>query len=189
MADTSQAKLSFLPWVRYGAAAAITVPDIVPPAVGTQPTFASIDITPSVNGAALPNKVSVALRGPADVVGIDSHQIVRTDPRPGSHDFEELMAAGRVAFTPEYYYLALARSGATPKVYNERMTPKQVVFAQFGMLLAFYATAYLTRPWRVFGVIGSLLTGKESTQLDQLLRTKWKQMLAPRRREAAAGVA
>ena len=32
--------------------------------------------------------VPVRLRGPADVVGIDVHQVVRTDPRPGTADFE-----------------------------------------------------------------------------------------------------
>ena len=31
---------------------------------------------------------AVRLRGPADVVGIDRHQVVRTDPRPGTSDFE-----------------------------------------------------------------------------------------------------
>src|SRR4030095_2701741 len=32
--------------------------------------------------------VNVRLRGPADIVGIDAHQIIRTDPRPGTTDFE-----------------------------------------------------------------------------------------------------
>lgn len=111
----------------------------------------------------------------AALAGCQDAAVMIFAPYPGSHDFEELMAAGKVTLTPEYYYLALARSGATPRVYNSKMTPKQVVFAQFGMLLAFYATAYISRPWRFFGVLRSLFSGKESTQLDQLLRTKLQQ--------------
>ena len=41
----------------------------------------------NVNTRALP-AVPLRLRGPADVVGIDRHQVVRTDPRPNTSDFE-----------------------------------------------------------------------------------------------------
>src|SRR5690606_15328474 len=78
------ANLSFLPWVRDGAAGAITVVDTLEPA---QPAAADVSLVLDVNGAALP-PVSLRLRGPADVIGIDRHQVVRTDPRPNSTDFE-----------------------------------------------------------------------------------------------------
>ncbi len=83
--DPSSANLQLLPWVRQGAASAITIPE----SLGTQPqaAFASVDITLKVNAAPLP-KTTVQLRGPCDVVGIDLHQIVRTDPRASSNDFE-----------------------------------------------------------------------------------------------------
>ena len=76
--------LSFLPWVRQGAAAAITTVDTLGP---RQAAVADISVTLNINNAPLP-ATSVRLRGPADVVGIDAHQIVRTDPRPGTNDFE-----------------------------------------------------------------------------------------------------
>ena len=41
----------------------------------------------SVNGTPTP-PMPVRLRGPADVVGIDANQVVRTDPQPGTSDFE-----------------------------------------------------------------------------------------------------
>lgn len=127
----------------------------------------------------------------AALAGCQDAAVMIFAPYPGSKDFDELMAQGKVAFTPDYYYLALARSGATPKVYNDRMTPKQVVFAQFGMLLAFYATAYITRPWRFIGVVKSLFSGSETTQLDQLLRTKLKKSKTAdsAKREEPVGVA
>ena len=49
----------------------------------------AVDLTATltINSApAMP--VTVRLRGPADVVGIDPHEIVRTDPRPNTTDFE-----------------------------------------------------------------------------------------------------
>jgi hypothetical protein len=79
-----QANLSFLPWVRQGAAAAIATVDTLGP---KQAAVADVSVTLSVNNAPLPAK-AVRLRGPADVVGIDTHQILRTDPRPGTNDFE-----------------------------------------------------------------------------------------------------
>jgi len=85
MAATDKAKLSFLPWVRQGAAAAITAPDA---RTATQAAFTSVGITLKINNESVPNLVSVRLRGPADVTGIDAHQVLRTDPLAGTNDFE-----------------------------------------------------------------------------------------------------
>ena len=78
------ANLSFLPWIRQGAAGAITVQDAL---TAKQPAAADVSVVLNVNTRPLP-AVPLRLRGPADVVGIDRHQIVRTDPRPDSGDFE-----------------------------------------------------------------------------------------------------
>jgi hypothetical protein len=78
------ADLSFLPWVRQGAAGAIATVDTLGP---SQAAVADVSIGLKVNNAPLPH-VAVRLRGPADVVGIDAHQVVRTDPRPNTTNFE-----------------------------------------------------------------------------------------------------
>lgn len=111
----------------------------------------------------------------AALTGCQDAAVMIFAPYPGSADFKELYDAGKVEMGEGYHYLPLARSGLSSKTYNDRMSTKQLLFAQYGLLLAFYATAYITRPWRFIGVIRSLFTGKESTQLDQLLRTKMKQ--------------
>lgn len=111
----------------------------------------------------------------AALAGCQDAAVMIFAPYPGSADFKELLEQGKVSMGEDYHYLALARSGLSSKTYNERMTTKQLILLQYGLLLAFYATAYITRPWRFLGVIRSLFTGKESTQLDQLLRTKMKQ--------------
>lgn len=80
----SNACLNFLPWVRQGAAAAITTTDTLNSA---QSAVASVTVALTLNGAAVP-AMSVRLRGPADVIGIDTNQVLRTDPRPATNDFE-----------------------------------------------------------------------------------------------------
>src|SRR4030095_13655801 len=84
MPAAPSANLTLLPWVRQGRAGAIATVDTLG---ATQVAVADLSITLSVNTKPLP-AVPVRLRGPADVVGIDVHQIVRTDPRPGTNDFE-----------------------------------------------------------------------------------------------------
>ncbi len=82
MADPA-ANLSFLPWVREGAAAAIPAPDTLLPQRGVADLAASLSIN-SAPGVS----ISIRLRGPADVIGIDARQIVRMEPLPDSRDFE-----------------------------------------------------------------------------------------------------
>src|SRR5262245_32052023 len=77
------ANVVFLPWVRQGAAASITTDDTL-----GQGQRGAIDVTASLTvNTSPPVSVPVRLRGPADVVGIDPHEIVRMDPRPNSTDF------------------------------------------------------------------------------------------------------
>src|SRR5215467_15160219 len=66
-------------------AAAIKAPD----SLGKTNQAAVAVLTPvltlNTNSVTVP---PVNLRGPADVIGMDANQVVRTDPRPGTTDFE-----------------------------------------------------------------------------------------------------
>lgn len=110
-------------------------------------------------------------------------------PYPGSADFDRLLKENKLEMSEDYYYLALTRSGRSSRTYNPRMTTKQLLFAQYGMLLAFYATSYLRRPWRFINVVRALFTGQETTQLDQLLRTKLHSNSAAAQTRSTAGSA
>ena len=81
--DPPAASLTFLPWVRQGVAAAVTTPDTL----GKQRGVVDLNAVLKVNGTPRP-PMTVRLRGPADVVGIDSNQIIRMEPHPGTADFE-----------------------------------------------------------------------------------------------------
>src|SRR5262249_14732453 len=80
------ASLTFVPWVRQGVAAAINTPDTLG---ARQRAVIDLNATIKVNASATPSvTMNVRLRGPADVVGIDTTQIIRRAPHPGPSDFE-----------------------------------------------------------------------------------------------------
>src|SRR5689334_1709805 len=82
MADPS-ANYVFLPWARQGAAAGIQTIDMTT----NQPSVISVNVNLRINESRAVTQ-SVRLHGPGDVIGIDQQQIVRTEPRPNSTDFE-----------------------------------------------------------------------------------------------------
>jgi hypothetical protein len=90
----TDATLTVLPWVRQGVASAIRAPDSLglPPPPTPTPTTplaarASIAAAVQLNGQAV-QAAAATLFGPADVASIDAGQIIRTEPVPGTADFE-----------------------------------------------------------------------------------------------------
>jgi hypothetical protein len=74
----------FLPWVRQGAAAGIQITDMTP----HQPAVVSVTVKLRINNTSPDVERQVRLFGPGDVIGIDPQQVVRTEPRHLSTDFE-----------------------------------------------------------------------------------------------------
>ncbi|MSR76846.1 MAG: B12-binding domain-containing radical SAM protein [Candidatus Omnitrophica bacterium] len=110
-------------------------------------------------------------------VGVQDAAVMIFAPYPGSDDFKELMADGKITFNSEYYYLALARSGWRTRTYNSIMSTPELIRLQFLLLFSFYLTAYLTHPYRFILFLKSIISGNEETQLDQLIRTKLQRMI------------
>ena len=98
-------------------------------------------------------------------------------PYPGSADFERLVQQGQVEMDEKYHYLALVRSGLTTRTYNPQMGTGELLLMQYLMLVCFYLASLLSRPWRLVRLMQSLWTGREQTQLHQLLRTKREQWI------------
>src|SRR5690242_14326827 len=74
----------FLPWVRQGAAAGIDTTDMT----ANQAAVVSVSVQLGINNAPPDVTRQVRLYGPGDVIGIDPLQVVRTEPRAFSTDFE-----------------------------------------------------------------------------------------------------
>src|SRR5512145_285201 len=113
MSAVPNASVVFVPWVRQGAASAINVADTL----GSNMRGAvDLKATLAINSVA-GDPVTVRLRGPADVVGIDPHEIVRVDPKPSTTDFEPNYFAGIEFDRPDFPWLFTpAKAGADAKL-------------------------------------------------------------------------
>jgi hypothetical protein len=112
------ADVVFFPWVRQGAAAAIGVVDTL-----KQSQRGVVDLTANLSINISPiAPVTVRLRGPADVVGIDPSEIVRMDPRPGTADFEPNYFVAIEFDRPDFPWL-FTPAKADPSNPNSRLRP------------------------------------------------------------------
>jgi hypothetical protein len=89
---TTLGTYTFLPWLRSGLASRITAPDAPGGAALRASVRVALELTgvPLGGGATLTRPISrdVELYGPADIVGIESRAIVRTEPRHWITNFE-----------------------------------------------------------------------------------------------------
>ena len=156
MSAVPNASVVFLPWVRQGAAAAINVADTLGANMrGAVDLKATLAIN-SVPG----DPVTVRLRGPADVVGIDPHEIVRVDPKPNTTDFEPNYFPGIEFDRPDFPWLFTpAKAGE-----NAKLRPwlcLVVVRQQDGVLLSSSADA----PLAILNIGGSAKPADELPDL------------------------
>lgn len=138
MSAVPNASVVFLPWVRQGAAAAIDVADTL----GSNMRGAvDLKATLAINSVA-GDPISVRLRGPADVIGIDPNEIVRVDPKPSTTDFEPNYFPGIEFDRPDFPWLFTPAKAAA----DAKLRPwlcLVVVRAQEGVLLSSSADAPL----------------------------------------------
>lgn len=113
MSAVPNASVVFLPWVRQGAAAAINIADTL----GSNMRGA-VDLKATLAINSVPgDPITVRLRGPADVVGIDPHEVVRVDPKPSTTDFEPNYFPGIEFDRPDFPWLFTpAMAGANAKL-------------------------------------------------------------------------
>lgn len=109
MADTTQA-YSLLPWVRRGIASQVSGTPTV--------NYATIPLSISVNGTAVPAAPQVRLPGPGDVKTVDARSFIRTDPKNGADNFEPNYLAIVELATPDFPWM-FTPSGAT----GDRLQP------------------------------------------------------------------
>ena len=95
-----QAAYRFLPWARRGLSTMIAAPDIGQDLVQRPSLAAGL----TVSGAGS-HGVDLSLYGPADIIGIDSRLIIRTDPKPHTTDCEPNYLAAIEFDLPELPWL------------------------------------------------------------------------------------
>src|SRR5262245_16801947 len=97
----------FLPWVQPGVAA--NIPDSSIDKLGAagtpaQPSVINMTLGLVVNAEPALTR-TLRLNGPGDVTGIDPHQVVRTEPRAGTGDFEPNYFVGIEFDRPDFPWM------------------------------------------------------------------------------------
>lgn len=104
--------------------------------------------------------------------GANDAAVMMFGPYPGSADFRELVDSGRLRVDDAYPYTALSWSSGHHESYNPRLGRRRLRAAQLSLLVGFYAAANLLRPRRLWDHLRAFRTGRESTQVDALVRSK-----------------
>lgn len=84
MTTPTTANYVFLPWARQGAASGIQTTDTLG---ANQSGSVLVSVKLQVNTSNLPER-QVRLYGPGDIIGLDQQQVIRTEPRHLTMDFE-----------------------------------------------------------------------------------------------------
>lgn len=108
----------------------------------------------------------------AAIVGSSDIAVMMFCPYPGSADFERMVASGELEIDERAFYVGLSRSSAAHRSWNPRMSSRQLRVLQLVMLSGFYLTAMVRRPRRIVEFLRSLVTDDEDTYLDQVIRTR-----------------
>ncbi|HEX5085386.1 MAG TPA: hypothetical protein VFY40_25395 [Blastocatellia bacterium] len=113
MSIPTSANYVFLPWTRQGAAAGIQTPD----SLGQdQAGVASTTVKLRINNTVDIDR-QVRLYGPGDITGIDTQQVIRTEPRHLATDFEPNYFPAVEFDRPDFPWLFTpAKAGATGKL-------------------------------------------------------------------------
>lgn len=106
----------------------------------------------------------------AALVGIHDCGVALFSPYPGSRDFEELRASGRLVIDDRYPYVGVVRG---TRGGNRQRLPRYGAYGrasvQFGLMAVFYAVSFLRRPGRIWHIRQALRTGKGDTRIEALL--------------------
>lgn len=116
----------------------------------------------------------------AALSGADDASVMVFGPYPGSEDFKRLVADEKIVFDETYFHLALIRSGRSVRAYHPSRGHSELLATQMGLLFLFYGVAYFRHPTRFVDRLRSLVTGKETTAVDQLIRVKRDQLRTTR---------
>jgi radical SAM superfamily enzyme YgiQ (UPF0313 family) len=109
-------------------------------------------------------------------LGCSDTAVMMFCPYPGSADFEALVASGRHEIDEAAYYVGLSRGSAAHRSWNDHISARQLRLMQLVMIAGFYVTSWVRRPWRALAFLRSQLGGAEDTYLDQMVRTKRKNL-------------
>lgn len=127
-------------------------------------------------------------------VGVNDIALSAFFPIPNTPLFNELLSSGRLEISDETLLAPIfSMNAAIPARYNycEYLSAGAVTWMKYKILLAFYATSFVVRPWRGFEILLNVLRGRETCKMDIFLNGVKRRVLrrlgfgGTRRRAAA----
>ena len=107
------ARYQFIPWVRAGAANAYTNADTLRPVLQRPDTKPLTGLPVALKVNTTPVDVPLRLYGPGDVLGLDPRAVIRTEPPPGTGDFEPNHLAAIEFDAPDFPWLFTPAAAAS----------------------------------------------------------------------------
>ena len=125
----------------------------------------------------------------ASWLGCSDTAVMMFCPYPGSADFEKLVASGDHTIDEASCFVGLSRGSSRHRSWNPHVSARQLRLVQLAMIAGFYAVNWLRRPRRAARFLLGQVTGAEETYLDQMVRTKRRNLdpLGPRLGHSAPG--
>ncbi len=106
------------------------------------------------------------------LLGIDDIAVGFFFPIPNTQLYHELIEEGRISLNEDFLLTPIFANekGLLPENnYCDHMTARQVTRAKYSILLSFYGTSFLVRPWRIISILWNALRGKETRKLESFL--------------------
>ena len=88
-------------------------------------------------------------------------------PYPGSKDFLDLHAAGRITVDDDYCYDCLGRAAGGKNNWNPQMTSSYLHRLQMFMVGSFNLLSHLLHPLQMAHLVRNLLAGEQHTSIEQ----------------------
>ena len=106
------------------------------------------------------------------VAGIDDSAVGFFFPIPNTELYYQLLESGRIDLSDDFLLtpvFANEEKLLPENNYCDHLSARQLTLWKYRLLLNFYGTSFLVRPWRVFRVLFNAIRGRETSKLETYL--------------------
>ena len=105
-------------------------------------------------------------------LGVNDSSFIPYVPYPGSELYTQLSEQGKIEPMSDAYFDSLIPFSdlAFAKSYNPHLKDRHLVWIRYLYFMVFYGTMFLRRPWRAFGILTNMFSGKQASRGEEILR-------------------
>ncbi|MHC4812875.1 MAG: B12-binding domain-containing radical SAM protein [Planctomycetota bacterium] len=106
------------------------------------------------------------------IAGIDDSAVGFFFPIPNTELYYQLLKSGRIDLSDDFLLTPVFANDEKllpQNNYCDHLSARELTLWKYRLLLHFYGTSFLVRPWRVFRVLFNALRGKETSKLETYL--------------------